>query len=306
MRRLLVAATALLYGCVGTDYISDPLASVEPRLVVSPEMAAVQVGETRTFVVSFFDETGTRVEGTTPAWSVSNPDIASIDADGTLRGLSQGQVSVVARLGEALSDSVLVGVVDNSDQIAVIRLSPARLELQPGDTAALAAAALNALGDTLAADYTWSSSDPAVASVTADGQVTAVAAGVASVTAAADGLTSTTSRVAVLGAERAGTFVPRPGSRYTCEGSVALRPAGAGGLEAAFGADFSVSNGPRLEVFLSPTSEVGPGSINIGPLQSNFGTQTYALPPGADLGTYNWVIIHCVPFNISFGWAQLQ
>lgn len=306
MRRLLVAATVLLYGCVGTDYISDPPASVEPRLVVSPDMAAVQVGGTRTFVVSFFDETGARVEGTTPAWSVSNPDIASIDADGTLLGLRQGQVSVVARLGESLSDSVLVGVVDNSDQIAVIRLSPARLELQPGDTAALSAAALNALGDTLAADYTWNSSNPAVVSVTADGQVTAVAAGVASVTAAADGLTSTTSRVAVLGTERAGTFVPKPGSRYTCEGSVALRPAATGGLEAAFGADFSVSNGPRLEVFLSPTSEVGPGSINVGPLQSTVGTQTYALPPGADLGTYNWVIIHCVPFNISFGWAQLQ
>lgn len=306
MRRFLVAATAFLSGCVGTDYISDPPASLEPRLVVSPDMAAIQVGQTRTFVVAFFDETGTRVDNTAPAWSVSDPNIATIDADGTLRALSQGQVHVVARLNDTLSDSVQVGVVDNSNQIAVIQISPGRLELEPGETAALQAVAINALGDTLETDYTWRSSDPAVASVTPDGQVMAEAAGVASITAAADNLTSPPSRIAVLGSERAGTFMPRPGSRYACEGSVALRPADAGGLEAAFGPDFIVSNGPRLEVFLSPTSEVGPGSVNIGPLKSTTGSQTYALPPDAELGTYNWVIIHCVPFNISFGWAQLQ
>jgi hypothetical protein len=306
MRRYLhIAAVGLLFGCVGTDYISDPPVALEPRIVISPDMAALQVGSSLDLAAVYFDETGTQIEGAAVDWSVSDAAIASIDAQGTVLGLRQGQVKIAASLAGTVSDSILVGIVDNSEQIALVQVSPGRLDLEPGESAALTAISLNTLGDTLASAYTWFSSDTAVVRVDAQGSVTALAPGSAEVSAIADGVTSNASRVSVLGAARAGTFIPRPGSRYACEGSAELRPNG-NGLEVAFGNDFLVTNGPRLEVFLSPTSEVGPGSINVGPLQNTIGAQAYPLPPGAALDTYNWVIIHCVPFNISFGWAQLQ
>lgn len=308
MRRwLCLGAMAALTACTGTDYIADPPMPVEPRLVVSPDMAAVQIGGSRSFSATYFDDTGTAVADAAVRWSVSDPAVASVDAAGTVSGLSEGQVRLVARVDGVASDSVLVGVVDDSDQVALVRLTASTAQLQPGETLQLTAAADNARGESLAGrTYTWRSSDENVVAVDADGLATALAPGRATLTAAVDGITSNGLRIVVPGGERAGTFVPRLSSRYDCEGSAVLRPDGDGGLEVVFGEDFAVSNGPRLEVFLSATEVVGPGSVNIGPLQATTGAQTYEVPADVALDTYNWVIIHCVPFNITFGFAQLR
>ena len=85
-----------------------------------------------------------------------------------------------------------------------------------------------------------------------------------------------------------------------------MQEADAGGLELVFGEDFVVSEGPRLEVFLSATNRVGPGSLQLIPVQRFFGPQTYSIDPGVGIGDFDWVIIHCVPFNVTFGYAQLQ
>ncbi|MGH7457397.1 MAG: DM13 domain-containing protein, partial [bacterium] len=73
-----------------------------------------------------------------------------------------------------------------------------------------------------------------------------------------------------------------------------------------FGSDFSSSSGPGLEVFLSTTNTVGANSRNLGRLQSTSGAQNYNVPSGIAFNTYSWVIIHCVPFNVTFGYAQLR
>lgn len=73
-----------------------------------------------------------------------------------------------------------------------------------------------------------------------------------------------------------------------------------------FGSDFSSSNGPGLAVFLSTTSGRNSGSLNLGNLQRNSGNQDYSVSGNVELGDFDWVIIHCVPFNITFGFAELK
>lgn len=75
---------------------------------------------------------------------------------------------------------------------AAVELSKSNLTIFTGNTIQLTAAVTDANGSTLAANVTWTSSDTAVASVDAEGNITANAVGTATITAQTDnGITAT-------------------------------------------------------------------------------------------------------------------
>lgn len=61
-----------------------------------------------------------------------------------------------------------------------------------------------------------------------------------------------------------------------------------------------------LSNVLTPGVYVNSQSVDLGSLRSFTGAQSYAVPPGIGINTYDWVVIHCVPFNVTFGYARLQ
>ncbi len=80
-------------------------------------------------------------------------------------------------------------------------------------------------------------------------------------------------------------------------------------LDAAFKTDA----GPRLHVFLathqdpSSSAELHEGqAIDLGPLKSPSGAQTYELPDGAADAAWGSVVVYCVPFKVVFTTASLQ
>ncbi len=297
-------------GCTGTDYIADPPVTVEPELqpslVVTPDMAAVEVGASQALEAVYLDEMGNAVADVVIIWMVSDEDIASVDETGLVSGRSEGQVNVTAHVGDTVSDAVMVAVVADPNDVALVRVSPATFELSLDDSRQLTALSISSGGNVLEKSFVWRSSNEAVATVDDAGQVTAIAPGVALISAETDGVTSNSVRVTVPGSGRMGVFQPKPESTYDCEGDVVLQETDSGGLEIVFGDDFLVSRGPRLAVFLSTTNAVGPGSLNLGDLQLNSGSQTYPVLEGTRIDDFDWVIIHCVPFNVTFGYAQLR
>jgi hypothetical protein len=68
---------------------------------------------------------------------------------------------------------------------------------------------------------------------------------------------------------------------------------------------FQISTGPDLKVYLSK-KETPFEFINLGPLKSVAGNQTYAVPAGADLSIYKYVLIHCQQYNHLFAIAALK
>lgn len=98
------------------------------------------------------------------------------------------------------SDAMMVGVSDVPEtlSITVDYLAPGRqldspeqLVLEVGDSVSVSATALNALGLAIGdAAVTWLSSDAGVVDVTAGGLVTAIAAGVAEISASVDGVST--------------------------------------------------------------------------------------------------------------------
>lgn len=72
--------------------------------------------------------------------------------------------------------------------------------------------------------------------------------------------------------------------------------------------DFSVTNGPALSVYLSrdPAGTTGENFLDLGKLKGNMGNQNYVIPAGTDLSAYKSVLVHCVPFNVTFASAFLK
>lgn len=103
-----------------------------------------------------------------------------------------------------------------------------------------------------------------------------------------------------------GEFAPAPGSGKEAGGSATLRMIGDDRLSLDFSDAFFVSDGPGLYVILSdapfPTDE----AVNLGNFKSPMGAQMYDVPDGVDILTYKFVIIHCIPYNVTFATAELR
>lgn len=72
--------------------------------------------------------------------------------------------------------------------------------------------------------------------------------------------------------------------------------------------NFSVTNGPSLNVYLVQSSDgaIDSGYLDLGKLKGNKGDQNYEIPAGVDLSQYKSIIIWCVPFKVTFAVAALQ
>ncbi len=299
--------TLLLAGCVGTDYINDPLTLMPARIEVTPNILALEVGKTATFQAAYYDSLGNSVPSITFNWSSSDPATVAIDANGNVAALKAGQARITAQARNVASEAALLTVVADPNQVAAVIVTPDSSTLLLGATQQFNAVARNLSGAMLSGKtVTWRSSNPAIATVSNMGLAAAVALGEAQIIARIEGVESPGARLHVVSTSRSGSFTKRPGTSYNVSGTATLEQQPSGNFQLSFGNDFSSSNGPGLEVFLSTTNTVGANSLNLGRLQRTTGAQSYAVPSNITLTTYGWVIIHCVPFNLTFGYAQLR
>jgi len=77
-------------------------------------------------------------------------------------------------------------------------------------------------------------------------------------------------------------------------------------LQLMFSEDFSLSDGPGLFVYLSNGETPSTDALNLGSFISPSGAQNYAIPDGISLDNYTHVIVHCVPYNVTFAFAELK
>jgi len=306
-KRFLILIAAVFIGCVGTDLIEEPALLMPVRIAVTPASSAVEIGRTTSFQAAYYDSLGNAVPAIMFQWSSSDTAVASIDADGQVFGKQAGQTMISANARGVTSNEATLTVVANSNQVAQVVVSPDIGTISTGATLQFNAVARNLLGNALSGKtFSWRSSDATIASINSSGLATGIKPGVVNIIATADGIDSPAAPLTILGASRSGAFTRRPGTSYNVSGTATLEQQANGSLVLKLGNDFSSSSGPGLDVFLSTTNAVGANSISLGRLQRTSGAQSYNVPSAVTLTTYNWVIIHCVPFNVTFGYAQLQ
>jgi uncharacterized protein YjdB len=171
-----------------------PVATV----TLSPSAGALYVGQSGTFVVTLKDASGNVLTDRPREWSSSNSAIASVAANGLISGIAVGTATItVTSEGKSGSATVTVSTqVTAPANVATVTLAPASASLYLGDYGYFQITLRDAAGNALTNRIvTWSTSNPAVATVGSDGLVTGVGVGSTTITAASEGKTGSATLV---------------------------------------------------------------------------------------------------------------
>lgn len=158
-------------------------------LSITPGEPSVSVGHQSQLVARVLDQNGSEIPGQSIIWSSANPGIATVSQSGLVTALSGGSTTISAVSG-GLAVSVVVSVVSTS--VARVMVSPSTTAMVIGGSpVALLATAFDANENILPGRAaTWSSLNPAVASVSSSGVLSAISAGSATVIANIEGKTA--------------------------------------------------------------------------------------------------------------------
>ena len=196
----LLAVFALAPAACGTDSTTSPPsepsappppAPVATRIEVAPQSVNLTaIGQTEQIQATVYDQNGAAMSGAPVSWTSNNAAVASVNATGLVKAAGNGAAQVTARTGN-LSAHVAVSVSQTTTRIGIMPAAPRLRSI--GETVQLAATGLDSGGNAVAGDapdVTWQGGDEAVATVTAEGLVTAVGNGAARITARSGSLTA--------------------------------------------------------------------------------------------------------------------
>ena len=195
-------------------------------VVISPPTASLQIGGHLRLDVAARDAHDRPISGRAVTWRSSDAMIASVSAQGAVTALRAGQATITAQIE---SQSASAAVTVSAVPVVSVAVTPATLTLAIGKNAQLTAALRDARGGALKdRDVTWSSSTPAIATVSASGSVTAVAGGNATITATSEGIigsATVTVPAATAAPPVAVTPTPSPAPPQPSESQPAPQPA---------------------------------------------------------------------------------
>ena len=148
--------------------------------VLPVEATIAALGDTLRLAAEAFDANGRAVAGAEFSWASSDDAVATVDGSGLVTAAGSGTATITASVGSA-SGSAVVTVMQS---VASVEVSPAAETIGLGSTLQLTAEGFDENGDAVAGvEFSWESSDDAVATVDATGLVTGVAEGMVTITA---------------------------------------------------------------------------------------------------------------------------
>lgn len=190
LNRILWSGLVLgIAACGDNVTVTQPPAPPTPGIAsvsVAPNGASIQVGGTVQMTAAVSLETG--ATGTpTIAWSSSDATKATVNGSGLVTGVAAGSVgiSATATLGTSTKSGAATVTVVNAPTCSIsgVTVSPDAAALVIGQTLAVAANVSGTNCTTAQLGVTYSTSNAAVATVSAAGLVTAAGAGSATITA---------------------------------------------------------------------------------------------------------------------------
>lgn len=176
-----VVCLVAVAACAESAVETIPVASID----VTPDTATVRAGGSLSMSARVLDSTGATIDVGGVVWSSSNASVASVSSAGVVTALLPGSARIaVSAGGKSATADITVAARD----VASVVVNPPTLSIRVGVSTPLQALTLDAEGGTLTGRaVTWNSSAPAIATVSASGVVTGVAAGAATITATSAG-----------------------------------------------------------------------------------------------------------------------
>jgi uncharacterized protein YjdB len=169
-------------GIAAVTVMKTPVASV----VVLPEKIEGAAPGSKTPLNGIaYDAAQNPLTDRTIIWTTSNELVATVDASGVVTAIGPGTATITGTV-EGKSDATTITVVQAA--VASVEVQPNPLLMSVGQATQMIAVAKDPNGNVLTGrQVTWASSNQNVATVDAQGKLTAVGAGTATVTATSEG-----------------------------------------------------------------------------------------------------------------------
>jgi hypothetical protein len=184
------AGAVLLVDCGGgspkeptTPVVSAPVLTT---VTVALSATTVQIGQSDTARADGFDQRGDPLSVVGAAvWRTSSSAIATVSASGVITGVALGEATITATVGGKEGEATVVVV---PVAVQTVLVSPPGWIAAPGETLQLTATTQDVEDNVLTGRIvTWSSTDAAVATVSATGLVAARLPGTAIIVATSEG-----------------------------------------------------------------------------------------------------------------------
>lgn len=175
---------------------------------LTPPVATVRAGATVTLSARPLDRDGNPMAAQVLTWSSSNVTVARVSSTGVVTANAAGEVRIAV---SAAGKSAVATITVTPRPVASLTITPEQAGILVARTAQLAAQPLDADGAPLAGrTITWSSSNTTVARVDADGTVTGVAPGAATIVATCEGRSAQAAVTVALPPVQTVTISPNP------------------------------------------------------------------------------------------------
>lgn len=147
-------------------------------IFLSHTQATLRVGGSLQITATVFPDDATDLSFT---WSSSNPSVATVDINGLVTALTLGTAEITATANDGSGVSANCTITVEATPVESIEINGGVDSLLVGTTLQLSAVVLPV--DATFPDFTWSTSDAAVATISAEGLVTALTPGDVTLTA---------------------------------------------------------------------------------------------------------------------------
>jgi Electron transfer DM13 len=295
-----------LTACQGTDVLNDPI--VAPKIQLNKTQAILRVNEETNVTAQYFDEYG--VEKTVPfLWASTQPQNVIVNQDGKITALKAGNAQVFPQYQNFIGPAVDVNVVATDNAIAKVIISSSKSNLNLNEQISLAITAQNINGQTVTGiKKEWLSENASILKINTNGEVTALANGIAGVHAKIDGVKSNSIDFTVGSNSLNGTFVSAGG--YRAVGTAILKNIN-NEVILELGSNFETSFALGTFVYLANSTNgatVRSTGLDLGEIRAN-GAKSFIVTmakANVTLADYKYVVILCKPASVSFGFAELK
>ena len=171
--------------------VNDPPPAGAASVSVVIHNPVVNVGQTTWANAVVRDASGNTLTGRPVTWSSAVPTIATVSNDGTVTTIAAGSVSIIATSEGATGAATLVVGSPMPQPVATVSLSATSTSMFPGQSQAITVTLRDASGNVLTGRTIGWTSSSGILTVSPSGQVTAVSAGTATITASSEGKSGT-------------------------------------------------------------------------------------------------------------------
>ena len=297
-----------LHACIGVDEVDDPI--VGESIELSSYQEALLIGTETQVTARYFDQYNIE-QDVQVIWTSSDESVCTVDIAGEITGISAGQSEIIASVGTIQSPPLLVTVVDDPNDVAMVSISsPAGNQIEIDQSVQLNIEVLNLNGEPVeSANITWVSENESILSVNGQGEILGVSLGFTNIKAVVDGISSNSLGISVGQTSRTGTFQGANG--YDASGSCELFIDDNGDLKLTLSSDFDTDFALGTFIYLSNSTSGGAtasSGLEIQEITSG-GTATFnvsSISAETSLSDFDYVIVLCKPAGITFGYAELN